>query len=118
MVEPGSERKQDIFVSRSDVHLEHSWSAVDLAYSGQSFFELRASEHWTTDITIDGSYSSVYFRAGSKHQSYGSNPYKILDLLSDLGGLLFFISTLGISLTAFCVRRSLEKDLLKDTFQV
>lgn len=117
---PGRHHKQDVYVTRSDLHIEHPWSAVDLDYTGSaSFFELSSSSPWTEEVEGGDSSlgtSSVFFRAGSKHLIYGSNPYKILHLLSDLGGLLVVLASLGFLLTVCCVRRSLEQSLLKDTF--
>ena len=47
-----------------------------------------------------GHYSSVYFRVASKRRIYSMDPYKILDLLGDMGGLLDIVTAFGILITA------------------
>ena len=46
------------------------------------------------------------------------DPYKILDLLGDMGGLLDIINALGVLLTISFVKHSFNRSLLGDAYQV
>ena len=46
------------------------------------------------------------------------DPYKILDLLGDMGGLLDIVTAFGILLTASFVNKAFNRSLLSDTYQV
>ena len=63
-------------------------------------------------------YSDVYFRVASKKNLYSLDPYKILDLLGDLGGLLEYVRAFGIILTASMVKKAFDISLLRETYQV
>ena len=64
------------------------------------------------------SYADAYFRVASKKQMYSLDPYKILDLLGDLGGLLEFFKAFGMIFTASIVKKAFDISLLSDTYQV
>ena len=85
-----------------------------------SFFEFSQGQKWTADIEVgkDGEIrlSSVYFRMASKSKSYSLNPYGIMSLLGDMGGLLDIVWAVGIILTASEVSKGLERSLLKQTY--
>ena len=55
---------------------------------------------------------------GSKHRVYSLDPYKILDLLGDMGGLLEIGLAVGLLLTFSFVKNSYERSILSDTYQV
>ena len=46
------------------------------------------------------------------------DPYKILDLLGDMGGLLDIINAFGILITLKIVRNAFNRSLLSDAYQV
>ena len=46
------------------------------------------------------------------------DPYKILDLLGDMGGLLDIMNAFGVLLTLSVVRDAFNRSLLRDTYQV
>ena len=60
----------------------------------------------------------MYFRAASKHRVYSLDPYKILDLLGDMGGILEIGMALGLVMTFAYVKNSYERSILTDTYQV
>ena len=49
---------------------------------------------------------------------YSLDPYKILDLLGDLGGLLELGKVFGMIFTASIVKKTFDISLLSDTYQV
>ena len=49
---------------------------------------------------------------------YSLDPYKILDLLGDLGGLLDLVQAIGWILTASVVKKAFDISLLSDAYQV
>ena len=61
-------------------------------------------------------YSDVYFRVASKKNMYSLDPYKILDLLGDLGGLLEYVRAIGMILTASMVKKAFDISLLSETY--
>ena len=50
--------------------------------------------------------------------SYSRDPYKILDLMGDMGGLLEIGLGLGALLTANFVKNAFTRSLLSDTYQI
>lgn len=62
--------------------------------------------------------SSVYFRANTKSRFYGRDPYKLLELLGDLGALLSVVAIFGALLTQKYVNNSYQRSLLSKTYQV
>ena len=62
--------------------------------------------------------SSIYFRADHKNHFYSLEPYKISDLLGDLGGYQEIIFAVGVVLTVLIVENKFESDLMKDAYQV
>ena len=64
------------------------------------------------------SYSDVYFRVASKRRIYSLDPYKILDLLGDMGGLLDILHVFGILLTLSIVKEAFNRSLLSEAYQV
>ena len=53
-----------------------------------------------------------------KRKKYSLNPYSILSLLGDMGGLLDIAWAIGILLTTSEVTKAFERSLLKETYQV
>ena len=49
---------------------------------------------------------------------YSLDPYKIIDLLGDMGGLLDIINAFGILVTMTIVKRAFQRTLLGDAYQV
>ena len=108
--------KQDIFLSQSEVYFENKWSVVEVGEPGHQFVEFT---HGTPRVeSMDGRYSSVYFRMASKRRVYSLEPYKILDLLGDMGGLLDIIFAFGVLITIGYVKRAFARSLLGDAYQV
>ena len=68
--------------------------------------------------SADDDYSAVYFRVASKRRIYSLDPYKILDLLGDMGGLLDIIHAFGILLTSSVVKEAFNRSLLSEAYQV
>ena len=60
--------------------------------------------------------STVYFRASSKMNVYSLDPYKILDLLGDLGGLLDLVKAIGWILTVSVVKKAFDISLFSDAY--
>ena len=122
-MEPGWHRKQDVFVSESEIYFESKWSPVEIYSQGVPFFEFEAGSTWTeTPNTNRGSssssFSDIYFRAASKRRVYSLDPYKILDLLGDMGGLLDIVLAFGVLVTLKVVKRAFDRSLLSDAYQV
>ena len=112
---------QDIFVSQSKVYFENKWSLVEVGNPGKPFAEFQAgnsriesTEHSETERI----YSSMYFKAASKKRMYSMEPYKILTLLGDMGGLLDIIMAFGVLITISFVKRAFARSLLSDAYQV
>ena len=79
--------------------------------------ELTSGDPWIERFNVDDPvYSSVYFRSSSKYRTYNSDPYKILDLLGDMGGLVKFCATIGMLMTISHVRESFARSILQDTY--
>ena len=114
---------QDIFLSKSEIYFEDKWSTEEINAIGNNFIEIFTGLKWLKDLpdpNEDGEtiYSDVYFRAASKRNLYSLDPYKILDLLGDLGGLLDFVRVVGWILTASVVKKAFDISLLSDAYQV
>ena len=62
-----------------------SW-IEDLEYAGMD-------EHEKVHV------SSIYFKLASKRHKYSINPYGIMSLLGDMGGLLDIVMAFGVILT-------------------
>ena len=45
-LEPTQMRKQDIFISKSEVYFENKWSPVEIENKGVPFFEFSAGSPW------------------------------------------------------------------------
>ena len=54
----------------------------------------------------------------SKRRAYSLNPYNILDLLGDIGGLLDIVMAFGMLLTVSEVEKAFKRTLLRDVYQV
>ena len=50
------------------------------------------------------------------NRTYSRDPYKILDLIGDMGGLLEIGLGLGALLTASFVKNSFTRSILSDTY--
>ena len=66
----------------------------------------------------DPKLSTIYFRASSKRRVYSIEPYKILEFLGELGGLLEFFLAIGFIITYKFVKNQYERALIGDTYQV
>ena len=69
--------------------------------------EFTGGSSWIENIKVDAegdaSLSDIYFRVDSKKRVYSLDPYKILDLLGDLGGLMDIMIAFGTVLTFISV---------------
>ena len=99
-LEPGKTRKQDIFLSKSEVYFESKWALVEIQDKNVPFIEFTEGSAWTESMTRNYDfYSTVYFRTAPKMRVYSLDPYKIINLLGDMGGLLDIINAFGILVT-------------------
>ena len=88
-MDKNSSRKQDFFISKSNVYFENKWSLVELNSIGDNFAEITHGQPWTEPFDPESPIlSTVYFRSSSKMRVYSLEPYKVLDLMGDMGGLL------------------------------
>ena len=55
------------------------------------------------------SVSDVYFRVAAKNRTYSTEPYQILDLLGDMGGLLDIVYVIGLVLTSSLVKKAFDR---------
>ena len=131
-LEPNRKWRKDIFLSQSEIYFENKWSLVELHNNGVPFVEFSEGSAWSEAIaessessasSIDSlngetSHSDVYFRAASKKRVYSMDPYKILDLLGDMGGLLDIIMAFGVLITMQIVKKAFAISLLSDAYQV
>ena len=60
----------------------------------------------------------MYIRASTKRRIYQREPYKILDLMGDLGGLLEIGLAIGKLLTFSFVQDAFYRSILGQTYQV
>ena len=51
-IEPTQTRKQDIFISESEVYFESKWSLVELNNSGVKFAEFNAGSPWSQSLSL------------------------------------------------------------------
>ena len=101
-------------MSQSEVYFENKWSVVEIGEPGHQFVEFT---HGTPRVeNMEGKYSSIYFRMASKRRVYSLEPYKILDLLGDMGGLLDIIFAFGVLITIGYVKRAFARSLLGDAY--
>ena len=114
--------KQDIFVSQSEVYFESKWTLVEVGIPGNQFAEFSSGiprfesiESFDKDEKV---YSTVIFRVAMKRRIYSMDPYKILTLLGDMGGLLDIIMAFGVLITVNYVKRAFARSLLSDAYQV
>ena len=93
--------KQDIYLSKSSIDFEDRMNPVRLKHeAGREFIEFTAGNHWTEEMyDRTQALASVFFRVASKRRAYSLNPYNILDLLGDMGGLLDIVMAFGMLLT-------------------
>ena len=63
-------------------------------------------------------YSTMYFRTAPTKRVYSKDPYKVLNLLGDMGGLLDIIMAFGVLITIGYVKRAFARSLLGDAYQV
>ena len=94
---------------------------MEIESKREQFFEFEAgspSSQSYLHASEVGAYSNVYFRVASKRRIYSLEPYKILDLLGDMGGLLDIINAFGILITASIVKEAFNRSLLSDAYQV
>ena len=90
-------------MSQSEIYFESKWALYELSQEGIQFAEFTGGSNWVEHIKVDAegdaSLSDIYFRVGSKKHVYSLEPYKVLDLLGDLGGLLDIMLAFGTVLT-------------------
>lgn len=60
----------------------------------------------------------MYFRTAPTKRVYSKDPYKVLNLLGDMGGLLDIIMAFGVLITISYVKRAFARSLLGDAYQV
>ena len=97
------------------------WSPVELTDKGEEFIEYTPGGTWTENFEDDdstSSYSDIYLRVASRKRFYGLEPYKILDLLGDMGGLLDIVFAIGTLMTIASVKNAFDRSLLSDAYQV
>ena len=112
-------RKQNIYISKSNVYFENKWSLVELNSLGDSFAEITPGQSWIEPFDVENPiFSTVYFRSNSKMRVYSLEPYKVLDLMGDMGGLLEIGLACGLLLTFFYVKEAFERSIMGDTYQV
>ena len=111
-----------MYISQSEVYFESKWSLVEISDQGVPFVEFTPGSVWNEkSIKREGRdehYSDIYFRAATKKRFYSLEPYKILDLLGDMGGLLDIVMALGVLVTMNVVRKVFNRSLLSDAYQV
>ena len=113
-------------MSKSEIYFENLFSPEEIDPVGDYFIEIFEGLKWYEDLPTSNkkqgggevSYADVYFRVASKTQMYSLDPYKILDLLGDLGGLLELFKAFGMIFTASIVKKAFDISLLSDTYQV
>ena len=95
---------------------------MEIFGEGEAFTEFMAGSprYQTFSSSSEGpeTYSNVYFRVASKRRIYSLDPYKILDLLGDMGGLLDIINAFGVLITVSIVKNAFNRSLLGDAYQV
>ena len=79
--------------------------------------EFTAGATWL-ESRPNASQSNIYFRMASKRRAYEIEPYSIIDLFGDMGGLLNIVFAVGAVLTAAEVHKAFSKSLLRDVYQV
>ena len=89
------------------------WPLITEFMAGSPWYQTFGSE---TEEPF--TYSNVYFRVASKRRIYSLDPYKILDLLGDMGGLLDIINAFGVLVTVSVVKEAFNRSLLGDAYQV
>ena len=99
------------------MYFENKWSVVETGTPGKQFLDFT---HGTPrrESFDEKAYSSIFFRTASKRGVYSSEPYKILSLLGDMGGLLDILFAFGVLITAGYVKRAFSRSLLGDAYQV
>lgn len=107
-LDPTSHNRQEIFMSKSHVYIESKWHFTEITEDQMNFVEHKMGSTWSEPIPAgtalsERTYASVQLKAGSKLHRYSVEPYKILDLLGDMGGFLEIIMTCGLLLTFFFV---------------
>ena len=104
-------------MSRSQISFESKWSALKLSNSFVPFGEFLETSIWSETSIEESIYdSNVFFRASSKRRIYSIEPYNILDLLGDMGGLLDIIYAFGILCTASIATDAFTRSLLGDAY--
>ena len=106
-LDPSNARyKQDIFLFNSEIFTPSKWSFVTIEEAAYRFVEFRMGQSWVEDIEYAGldeheevHISSIYFKLATKKHKYDINPYDIMSLLGDMGGLLDIVMALGVILT-------------------
>ena len=100
------------------MYFENKYSPVEIHNDGIPFIEFQSGNLWSDSNDDADSYSNLYLRTASKRRIYSLDPYKILDLLGDMGGLLDIINAFGVLFTASIVKEAFNRSLLSDAYQV
>ena len=89
------------------MYFENKWSLVELGSEGEHFSETTFGQPWTEPFDQENPiFSRVYFRTGSKRRVFNHEPYKAIDLMGDLGGMLEIFLASGSLITFFYVKES------------
>ena len=116
-MEPNQSRKRDIFISSSEISFDNKWHPAKFSDGAVPFGEFLETSTWSETSTEGHTYGSmIYFRTSSKRRIYSIEPYNILELLGDMGGLLDIIYAFGILCTTSIVYKQFTRSLLKDAY--
>ena len=55
---------------------------------------------------------------GTKKRVYGQDPYMILDLFGDIGGILELLTTIGLLISSSYVKHSYQRSIIQNNYQV
>ena len=114
---PNQSRKRDIFISKSQISFDSKWHPAKLSDDFVPFGEFLETTTWSESSTEENYYySEIYFRASSKRRIYSIEPYNILELLGDMGGLLDIIYAFGVLCTATIATEAFYRTLLSDAY--
>ena len=109
-----------MYISQSTIEKEDKWSLQSVTPREETFFEIDSqSLPWEEDFDVENpKFASIFFRVATKKRSNTKEPYLILDLLGDMGGLLDITMAFGTLVTFSYVKSSFNRSLLSNTYQV
>ena len=111
-------------ISESETSFENKFMPTEIfGRDGVPVLEFSMRQHWSErndqDLPLsEQKYASLFFRAHTKRRVYNRDPYKLLELLGDLGGLFDILILIGLLLTNFWVVPHFTAELLKDSYQI